>query len=90
MCYFVVFPLLFLIFVLCVLVGALNPFTFTVIIDKYDHVAIYFVLGLHLNLFCVSCLEKILWHLLKSWFGGAEFSQLLLVCKAFDFFFTSE
>ena len=25
--------------------------------------------------------------MLKSWFGGAEFSQLLLVCKAFDFSF---
>ena len=37
-----------------------------------------------INLFCVSCLEKVLWHLLESWFGGAEFSQLLLVCKAFD------
>ena len=36
-----------------------------------------------INLFCVSCLEKFLYHLLKSWFGGAEFSQVLLVCKAF-------
>ena len=26
----------------------------------------------------------------KSWFGGAEFSQLLLVCKTFDFSFISE
>ena len=25
--------------------------------------------------------------MLESWFGGAEFSQLLLVCKAFDFSF---
>ena len=75
---FIVFPLLLLIFVLCVLVGAFNPFTFKVIIDKYDPVAIYFV-GL------VSSQEKILYHLLESWFGGAEFSQLLLVCKAFDF-----
>ena len=40
---FVVFPLLLLIFVLCVLVGAFNPFTFKVIIDKYDPVAIYFI-----------------------------------------------
>ena len=24
---------------------------------------------------------------MKSWFGVAEFSQLLLVCKAFDFSF---
>ena len=40
--------------------------------------------------FCISCLEKILWHLLKSWFGGPEFSQLLLVCKAFDFSFKSK
>jgi len=28
--------------------------------------------------------------LLKSWFGGAEFSELLLVCKAFDFSFIFE
>ena len=28
---------------LCVLVGAFNPFTFKVIIGKYDPVAIYFV-----------------------------------------------
>ena len=34
---------------LCLLVGAFNPFTFKVIIDKYDPVAIYFiVLGLGL------------------------------------------
>ena len=32
---------------LCLLVGTFNPFTFKVIIDKYDPVAIYFiVLGL--------------------------------------------
>ena len=40
---FVVFPLLLLIFVLCVLVGAVNPFTFKVITDKYDPIAIYFI-----------------------------------------------
>ena len=28
---------------LCLLVGAFNPFTFKVIIDKYDHVTIYFI-----------------------------------------------
>ena len=28
---------------LCLLVGALNPFTFKVIIDKYDPVAIFFI-----------------------------------------------
>ena len=34
---------------LCLLVGAFNPFTFKVITDKYDPVAIYFiVLGLSL------------------------------------------
>ena len=34
---------------LCLLVGAFNPFTFKVIIDKYGPVAIYFVvLGLGL------------------------------------------
>ena len=32
--------------------------------------------------------EKLM--LLKSWFGGAAFSQLLLVCKAFEFPFISE
>jgi len=26
----------------------------------------------------------------KGWFGGAEFSQLLLVCKALDFSFIFE
>ena len=39
---------------LCLLVGAFNPFTFKVIIDKYDPVAIYFVvLGLNLYTFSV-------------------------------------
>ena len=34
---------------LCLLVGAFNPFTFKVIIDKYDPIAIYFVVwGLNL------------------------------------------
>ena len=77
---------------LCLLVGAFNPFTFKVITDKYDPVAIYFIVwGSNLyTLFCVSCLENILQHLLESWFGGAEFSQLLLVCKAFDFSFIVE
>jgi len=28
--------------------------------------------------------------LLESWVGDAEFSQLLLVCKAFDFSFIFE
>ena len=28
---------------LCLLVGALNPFTFKVIIDKYDPITVYFV-----------------------------------------------
>ena len=27
--------------------------------------------------------------MLESWFGDAEFSQLLLLCKAFDFSLTS-
>ena len=73
------------------MVGAFNPFTFKVIIDKYGPVAIYFVvLGSSLYTFSVSCLEKILLHLLKNWFGGAEFSQLLLLCKVFDFSFVFE
>ena len=40
---FVVFPLLLLIFVLCVLIGVFNPFMFKVTIDKYDPFAIYFI-----------------------------------------------
>ena len=76
---------------LCLLVGAFNPFTFKIIIDRYDPVAILCCFGFKfINLFCVSCLEKILSHLLKSWFGGAEFFQLLLVCKAFDLSIKSE
>ena len=44
-----------------VLTGAFILFTFKVIIDKYDPIAIYFVvLGLSLHTFSVSCLEKIL------------------------------
>ena len=39
---------------LCLLVGAFNPFTFKVIIDKYDPIAIYFVVwGLNLYTFSV-------------------------------------
>ena len=46
---------------LCLLVGAFNPFTFKVIIEKYYPIAIYFVLWLEfINLSCVSCLEKII------------------------------
>ena len=74
------------------LVGAFNPFTFKVIIDKYDPVTIYFiVLGLGLYaLFVFSLDRKHKQHLLENWFGGAEFSQLLLVCKAFVFYFIFE
>ena len=40
---------------LCLLVGAFNPFTFKVIIDKYDPIAIYFVvLGSSLYTLSVS------------------------------------
>ena len=43
------------------MVGAFNPLTFKVIIDKYGPIAIYFVvLGSSLYTFSVSCLEKIL------------------------------
>ena len=39
----------------CLLVGAFNPFTFKVITDKYDPVAIYFiVLGSNLYTLFVS------------------------------------
>ena len=53
---------------LCLLLGAFNPFTFKVIIDKYDPIAIYVVVfgSEFIYLFCVSYLEKILYHLLKS------------------------
>ena len=46
--------------------GQFNPFTFKVITDKYDPVAIYFIVW-GSNLYTVFV------------FGGAEFSQLLLV-----------
>ena len=43
---------------LCLLVGALNPFTFKVIINMYDPVTIFLiVLGLS-SFSYVSCLEK--------------------------------
>ena len=73
--------------------GTFSPFILKVIIDMYDPIVIYFlVLGLFLQdfSFSASYLEKFLQHLLKSWFGGAEFSQLLLVCKASEFSFISE
>ena len=37
---------------LCLLVGAFNPFTFKVITDKYDPIAIYFIVW-GLNLYTV-------------------------------------
>ena len=51
---------------------------------------IYWFETIFINLFFVSCLEKVLLHLLKSWFSGAEFSLLLFVCKAFGFSLISE
>ena len=45
---------------LCLLVGAFNPFTFKVLIDKYDGVAIYCFGFKFIHAFCVSFLEKIL------------------------------
>jgi len=39
------------------------PFTLLFLVQSY-------------TLLCVFCLENILWHLLKSWFGGPEFSPL--------------
>ena len=79
---------------LCLLVGAFNPFMFKVIIDMYVPMTIFLiVLGLFLQVIffsCVSHLENFLQHLLQSWFVGAELSQLLLVCKAFDLSIESE
>ena len=44
---FVICPCCFLIFYLCLSVGALNPFTFKAIIDMYDPITIFLiVLGL--------------------------------------------
>ena len=73
------------------LVGASDSFTFKVIIDKYGSIAIYFVvLGLSIDTLLCFLSREDLYHLLNSWFGGAEFSQLLLVCKAFDFSYIFE
>ena len=50
---------------LCLLVGAFNPFTFKVIIDKYDPVTIYFIVlgsGLY-TLFVFPVLQFNLWFL---------------------------
>ena len=64
---------------------------FKVIIDKYDPVAIYFVvLGRVCTPFLCFLSREDPLHLLKSRFGGAEFSQHLPVCKAFDFTFMFE
>ena len=69
-------------------------FSFMVIIDIYVSITIFLiVLCLLLQVFsfsCVSYLEKFHQHLLQSWFGGAEFSQLLLLCKDFNFSIISE
>ena len=33
---------------------------------------------------CLFCLEQLLQHLMQSWLGATSFSQLQLVCKAFE------
>ena len=45
---------------LCLLVEAFNPLTYKVIIDKYDPIAIYCPGFKFINLFCISCIEKML------------------------------
>ena len=49
-----------------------------------------FWVHVHTPFLCFLSREDPLAFFLKSWFGGAEFSQLLLVCKAFEFSFISE
>ena len=73
------------------LVGEFNAFMLKVIIAKYDPLPISFiVLGSSLHTFLCFLSREDPLHLLESWFGGAEFSQILLVCKAFDFSFIFE
>ena len=75
----------------CLLVGVSNSFTFKVIIDKYDPVAIYLVVWVlvYTPFLCFLSREDPL-AFVGELVCGAEFSQLLLVCKAFYFSFIFE
>ena len=64
---------------LCLLVGAFNPFTFKVIIDKYDPVAIYFVvLGLSLCTFSVFRVWRRSFNI--CWRAGLVVLKSLIFC----------
>ena len=57
--------------ILCLLIGAFNPFTFKVIIGKYLFIAIF--LYLCSFLFSFLSLKQSRYHLFQSWFGGGVF-----------------
>ena len=66
---------------LCLLVGAFNPFTFKVIIDKYDPVAIYFiVLGSSLYTVFVSPVQRISFSI--CWRAGLVVLNSLSFCMS--------
>ena len=63
----------------CLLIGAFNPFTFKVLIDKYDPVAIYFiVLGSRLYTFFVFPLQRISFSI--CWRAGLVVLNSLSFC----------
>ena len=59
--------------ILRLLIGAFNPFTFQVIIDRYLFIAGFLYLFSSLFLFFFLSLRESLKHLLQSWFGGCVF-----------------
>ena len=60
--------------ILCLLIGAFDPFIFKVIIDRYLFIAIFFVTVFqYLSLFFFLFLKQTFSHLLQSWFGGSVF-----------------
>ena len=64
---------------LCLLVGAFNPFTFKVIIDKYDHIAISFiVLGSSLYTLFVFPVQRISFSI--CWRAGLVVQNSLSFC----------
>ena len=68
-----------------VVVGAFNTFTFKVIINMYVPITIFLII-FHL----CFLLREVPLVFVVNLFGGAEFFELLLICKAFDFFVKSE
>ena len=73
------------------LVGAFNPFIFKAIIGKYDFITIYFIVfGSFLYSFMCFLSREYPLAFVEELVCGPEFSQLLLVYKAFDFSFKSE